>query len=164
MWTQQAEDRVLQSLLVKLFFKALLFLFIIIIFLKLIHSFSLTHTHTNILLWTNWEGKSHIWCRAPANFCKSTACLQLLWRRRAGLVVHRFSCCTAVSAIGQRGLLSCHAREESEEDEGCHRQPHRACSLCLGKWNLFVLSTCTPVVCSCQIRLSNQEASGRRRL
>lgn len=24
---------------------------------------------------------------------------------------------------GQSGLLSCHGREENEEDEGCHRQP-----------------------------------------
>lgn len=155
----------LQSLLVKLFFKALLFLFIIFFFLKLIHSFSLTHTDTHKHTTMNkLRGKvSHLVpcsCKFLQEHSMSAAALETESRFSGAQIFLLHS----GERHGQRGLLSCHAREESEEDEGCHRQPHRACSLCLGKWNLFVLSTCTPVVCSCQIRLSNQEASGRRRL
>lgn len=48
--------------------------------------------------------------------------------------------------------------EESEEDEGSHQKLLLACSLCLKKWNLFVISpptttanTALPACLSCAV-------------
>lgn len=60
MWTQQAEDRVLQSLLVKLFSKALLFSFYYRYFSQANSGLlvSLTHTHTQTYRYEQIERKS----------------------------------------------------------------------------------------------------------
>lgn len=121
------------------------------------HHFSFTHTCTTTDI---IEGRASCFVPRSWSVCFFFLC-SALYSRFSGAQIFLLH---SGELHGQSGLLSCHGGEENEEDEGCHQPPLWACSLCLGKWNLFVLSTCTPVVCSCQIRLSNQEASGRPRL
>lgn len=117
----------------------------------------------NIHILASFNYWCNVSCSVPSFYSVLHSLYVLHCTRTAHLVVHRFSCCTAVSSMVRVDCCHAMAGKRMRKMRAVTRS-HWACSVCLGEWNLFVLSTCTPVVCSCQIRLSNQETSGRPRL